>query len=91
MQGTQLEILLFPHPTLRHISKPIHRVDRELKQIVDEMFDLMYAAHGVGLAANQVDLPLQLFVINTSGERGKGNEMVFANTALSGKLQSPLM
>ena len=47
------------------------------------MFDLMYQASGIGLAANQVDLPLQLFVINISGEKGSGEEMVFINPVLS--------
>ena len=47
------------------------------------MFDLMYAARGIGLAANQVDLPFQLFVINTSGEKGTGEELVFINPVIS--------
>ena len=47
------------------------------------MFELMYKAKGIGLAANQVDLPLQLFVINTSGEKGAGDELVFINPVLS--------
>ena len=55
---TDLEIVQYPHPTLRHKSKPITRVDRKLRQIVSEMFELMYAAKGIGLAANQVDLPI---------------------------------
>ena len=47
------------------------------------MFDLMYAARGIGLAANQVDLPLQLFIINTSGDPDQGEELVFVNPVLS--------
>ena len=43
----------------------------------------MYEARGIGLAANQVDLPLQLFVINTSGEQGTGDELVFVNPVVS--------
>lgn len=78
-----LEIILYPHPTLRHKSRLIQRVDRELKSIVVEMFDLMYQARGIGLAANQVDLPLQLFVINTAGEQGQGEEVVFINPVIS--------
>lgn len=67
---------------MRHRSKPLKRVDRELKSNIEEMFDLMYAANGIGLAANQVDLPFQLFVINTSGERGQGEERVFINPVI---------
>ena len=78
-----MEIINFPHPTLRHTSKPIVRVDAELRKIVTEMFDLMYKAKGIGLAANQVNLPLQMFVINLAAEKGKGEEMVFINPVVS--------
>lgn len=78
-----MEIIYYPHPTLRYKSKPIRRVDNNLKEIAAEMFDLMYQARGIGLAANQVDLPLQLFVINTAGEQGDGDEIVFINPVIS--------
>ncbi|MEM7784817.1 MAG: peptide deformylase [Planctomycetota bacterium] len=79
----ELKIIQYPHPTLRYKSRPITRVDRELKQMVRQMFDLMYEANGIGLAANQVDLPLQLFVVNTKGNPDEGKEMVFVNPVLS--------
>ena len=47
------------------------------------MFQLMYAAKGIGLAANQVDLPLQLFVINLTGDPEEGEERVFINPVIS--------
>jgi peptide deformylase len=78
-----LQIIAYPHPTLRHKSKPLRRVDDELRKIIAEMFELMYQADGIGLAANQVDLPLQLFVVNTSGKKGGGEELVFINPVLS--------
>ncbi len=78
-----LKIVEFPHPTLRHKSKPITRVDAQLKKIVSDMFELMYEAKGIGLAANQVDLPFQLFVVNDKGDREEGKEMVFINPVLS--------
>ena len=78
-----MEIINYPHPTLRHKSKPIRRVDKKLREIVAEMFEAMYKARGIGLAANQVDLPLQLFIINTSGKKGKGEELVFLNPVIS--------
>jgi len=78
-----LKIIHYPHPTLRHKSKPVTRINRELKEIVGEMFQLMYAARGIGLAANQVDLPLQLFVINISGDSEEGEERVFINPVIS--------
>ncbi|QDT04392.1 Peptide deformylase [Rubripirellula lacrimiformis] len=78
----QLSIIPHPHPTLRTRSKPIRRVDRDLRAIVDQMLDLMYEANGVGLAANQVDLPIRLFVVNPAGERGDGEELILINPEL---------
>ena len=46
------------------------------------MLDLMYEANGVGLAANQVDLPIRMFVANPTGERGDGEELVLLNPEL---------
>ena len=52
-----MDILPYPHPALRWKSKPIQEINEELRRIVAEMFELMYAAKGIGLAANQVGLP----------------------------------
>ncbi|MCB9922884.1 MAG: peptide deformylase [Planctomycetaceae bacterium] len=78
-----MEIITYPHPTLRHKSKPIRRVDTALREIVREMFKLMYEARGVGLAANQVDLPIRLFIANLEADPEKGEEMVFINPVVS--------
>lgn len=79
-----MQIIHYPHPTLRHESRPLRRVDAELRAIVDEMFALMYANEGVGLAANQVDLPYRLFVVNVESDpEVKEAEMVFINPVLS--------
>lgn len=51
--------------------------------MIADMFELMYAANGVGLAANQVDLPFKLFVVNAAGKKGEGEELVFINPVLS--------
>jgi peptide deformylase len=75
-----LQIIHYPHPTLRHVSKPLKRVDAELRDMVAEMFQLMYEHDGVGLAANQVDLPYRLFVANVAGDpQAKDAEYVFIN------------
>jgi peptide deformylase len=80
-----LQVIQYPHPTLRHPSKPLRRVDLELRKIVAEMLELMYEHEGVGLAANQVDLPYRLFVTNVHGDRNaKDAECVFINPVLSG-------
>jgi peptide deformylase len=78
-----LSIIRFPHPTLRYKSKPIRRVDSALKDTVAEMFELMYASEGVGLAANQVDIPLRMFVVNETGKKGEGEELVLLNPELT--------
>lgn len=78
-----LQIVTYPHPTLRHKSKPIKRVDTELRGLVREMFELMYAHRGIGLAANQVDLPLRMFVMNLEGDPARGEEYVFLNPVVS--------
>lgn len=78
-----LRIIHYPHPTLRHVSKPLKRVDAELKQMVARMFELMYEHEGVGLAANQVDLPYRMFVCNPEGDpKNKEAEFVFINPVI---------
>jgi peptide deformylase len=78
-----LKLIQFPHPTLRHVSRPLTKIDDEVRQIALEMFSLMYKHKGVGLAANQVDLPYRLFVANLEGDPAKGEEFVFVNPVLS--------
>ncbi|MCU0708561.1 MAG: peptide deformylase [Pirellula sp.] len=77
-----LHLITYPHPTLRYPAKPIARVDAQLRSMVDEMFHIMYEQRGVGLAANQVNLPIRLFVANPSGEKDTGPELVFINPVI---------
>ena len=74
-----LRIVKYPHPALRHQSKRLRRVDTELKNAVREMFEVMYENKGIGLAANQVNLPYRFFILNTEGDPEKGEEYVFLN------------
>ncbi len=78
----QLSIIHYPHPTLRVCSKPVRRVDKQLRDIATHMLELMYEAEGVGLAANQVNLPLRIFVANPTGRRGEGEELILINPVL---------
>ena len=78
-----MQIIRYPHPTLRYKSKAIRHVDSELQEIVQQMFNLMYEANGVGLAANQVDLPLRLFIMNSEGNAEEGEELGFINPILT--------
>ena len=75
----QLSIIPHPHPTLRVCSRPVRKVDAQLRNFVAQMLDLMYATDGVGLAANQVNLPIRLFVANPTGDRNDGEELVVIN------------
>lgn len=75
-----MEIVRYPHPALRWKSKPITEINADLRRIVGEMFELMYQANGIGLAANQVALPYRLFVLNlTADPEEKEEEFVFIN------------
>lgn len=86
----KLQVIHYPHPTLRHVSKPLKRVDNELRDMIAQMFDLMYEHEGVGLAANQVDLPYRFFVANPTGDaENEEAEQVFINPVIrSGKGQA---
>ncbi len=64
-----LNILHFPDPKLRTVAKAVTDFDLELKQLVANMFETMYEAPGIGLAATQVDRPICLLVMDVSEER----------------------
>ncbi len=80
----------YPHPILRHQCKPIQRINHVLRDLVAEMFQIMYENDGVGLAANQVGLPYQLLVLNPEGNpEKKEGELVLINPVIlkrSGKV-----
>ncbi len=63
-----LPIITLPDPLLRKTSAPIERVDEELQRLIDDMFETMYDAPGVGLAAVQVGVPRRLVVLDVGGE-----------------------
>ncbi|QDT51439.1 Peptide deformylase [Symmachiella dynata] len=75
-----MEIVKYPHPALRWKSSPVQAINAELRSTVREMFELMYEANGIGLAANQVALPIRLFVLNLLADPAeKEEEYVFIN------------
>lgn len=73
----KLPILEFPDPRLRTVAKPVTAVDDGLRRLVDDMFETMYAAPGIGLAATQVDVHLRLLVLDVSED--KTRPLVFIN------------
>lgn len=64
-----LQILHFPDERLRITAKPVKVVDAKIQQIVDDMFETMYAEEGIGLAATQVDIHQRIIVIDVSENR----------------------
>ena len=76
----QLEILEFPDPRLRTKAEPVAAVDDAVRQIVSDMFETMYAAKGIGLAATQVNIHRQIIVIDVSEERDE--PLVFINPSI---------
>jgi peptide deformylase len=66
---TQLKILCYPDSRLQTVAKPVAHVDDRIRTLVNDMIETMYAAHGVGLAATQVDVHEQVIVIDTSETR----------------------
>jgi peptide deformylase len=64
-----LPILEFPDDRLRTVAKPVERIDAALQRLIDDMFETMYEAPGVGLAATQVDYHRQLIVMDVSEEK----------------------
>jgi peptide deformylase len=66
-----LDILHFPDSRLRNIAKPVAAVDDRVRQLIDDMFETMYAAPGIGLAAVQVDQPHRVIVVDTTEDRSQ--------------------
>jgi peptide deformylase len=76
----KLTILEFPDPRLRTKAVPVDVVDDELRGLIDDMFETMYAAPGIGLAATQVDVHRRLLVADVSSD--KSDPHVFINPAI---------
>jgi peptide deformylase len=77
-------ILEAPDPVLRQISSPVEAITPELQALIDDMFETMYAAPGIGLAAIQVGIPKRILVIDLQDPEEEGAEpvrkpMVFIN------------
>ena len=66
-----LEILHFPDPRLRNKAMPVDQVDDAIRQIVDDMFETMYHAPGIGLAATQVNIAQRIIVIDISKDKSE--------------------
>ena len=75
-----LTVLRYPDPRLHQVARKVHRVDDEIRKLINDMAETMYGAPGVGLAATQVDVHLRIIVIDTSETRDR--LQVFINPEL---------
>lgn len=71
-----LEILHFPDPRLREVAQPIDSIDPDLQSFIEDMFETMYGAPGVGLAATQVGVPKRVAVMDCSENRDEPIVMI---------------
>lgn len=72
------EIITFPNSVLRNRAEPVKEVDEEIKRLVDDMIETMHSAPGVGLAAPQVGISLQIIIVDASiGEDPDGLIVLF--------------
>ena len=71
-----LPIVEVPDPRLRQVSTPVETVDDEVRALIADMFETMYAAPGIGLAAIQVGVPRRLLVIDLQEPEQEGGEPV---------------
>lgn len=65
------DILHYPDPRLRNRAQPVERVDDDIRTLVDDLFETMYQAPGIGLAATQVNVPKRLLVIDVSEDKSQ--------------------
>lgn len=72
-------ILTAPDPRLKQAGKDVVKVDGDIRQLIDDMLETMYAADGVGLAAPQIGVSLNLVVIDIAQKEGKNEPQVFLN------------
>ncbi|MBS97908.1 MAG: peptide deformylase [Oceanospirillaceae bacterium] len=68
---SKLKILEFPDPRLRTIAEPVEQVDDEIRQLIDDMFETMYDAPGIGLAATQVNVHKRIVTIDLSEDQSE--------------------
>ncbi len=73
------EILVWPHPTLKQKAKPVEVVDDAVRQLVKDMFESMYAADGVGLAAPQIGVLKNVIVLDTTPRQPESRPVAMIN------------
>ena len=79
------QILIIPDPLLRKVSEPVSSVNTEIKNLMDDMLDTMYAAPGIGLAAVQIGVLKRIIVIDLSKDGEKKNPLFIVNPEITFK------
>ena len=82
------QILTEPNKILRQKSTPVDKVDSDIKKLMDDMLETMYAAPGIGLAAIQVGVPKRVIVIDIEQKEGQKNPMFFINPEIIDKSET---
>jgi peptide deformylase len=77
------DILILPDKRLRSVSKPVGGIDAEIRTLVDDMFETMYKAPGIGLAAIQVAVPVRVVVMDLSKREENSEPRVFINPEIT--------
>ena len=79
------KILVIPDPLLRKVSEPVNSVNTEVKNLMDDMLETMYAAPGIGLAAVQIGVLKRIIVIDLSKDGEKKNPLFIVNPEITFK------
>ena len=82
---SQRKIVIEPDPILRKESEPIEKIDNNLRKLLDDMLETMYAAPGIGLAAVQIGILKRLIVIDISKDKEKKNPLFLINPEIVSK------
>jgi peptide deformylase len=72
-------IVKFPDPVLQRPAEPVTKFDQDLQKLVEDMFESMYDAHGIGLAAPQIGVPKRITVIDLSFQKNPEEKLVLIN------------
>ena len=82
------EIKILPDKVLREKSKPVDKVNNEIRKLMDDMLQTMYAAPGIGLAAIQIGIPKRVVVMDLSKDKEKKNPFFLANPEIVWKSEN---
>lgn len=84
------EILTVPHPVLKQVSQPVAGVDDDLRALMDDMLETMYAAPGIGLAAVQIGVPKRVIVMDLAREGEEPRPRYYVNPEITWRSEETL-